>query len=459
MRATRKAAVRQRQDTRVRRAAAVIAAGLVAATLTVGTPAAAMPDVATDSTVLDWNRYTFDALSNPPIAAIPGIGQPPNVAVLHVAMVQGAVYDAVNSIVGGRQPYLKGIPAAPATASQRAAAAQAAHDVLLGLQVPSAPSSTSPGALVPLLPASIRIRLDVLLAQTLATVPDGGDEDAGVAAGRAAAVAMLSARGNDGRYVPLELTAGTAPGEWRPTPPRRLSDPNAWVSKVRPFVIRSADQYRTDGPLDLSSRAYAREYNEVKRLGAVDSKRNKNQDAVARFFNVNSLELPHRTFRTIAAGLTLPDQARLFAQLGLAGADAVISCWNEKVYWGFWRPITAIHEGDTDTNPWTDGDTTWTPLEEAPPYSDHTSGYNCITAATMYTGRAFFGRDRMEFDIYQFAGGTEFRHYRRFSDVVEDTIDARVYQGIHFRTADEQGAELGRNVAEYVAEHALRAAR
>ena len=160
--------------------------------------------------------------------------------------------------------------------------------------------------------------------------------------------------------------------------------------------------------------------------------------------------------RTIAEdeGLTLVEQARLFAMLNMAAADSLINCWNDKAFFHFWRPITAISEGDNDGNRRTVGDATWTPLEVTPPYPDHSSGYNCVTAGTMHAARAFFGRNRMTFTVVQaVATPEETRRYRRFTDVVVDTIDARVYQGIHFRTADVQGAKLGKNVARWMATH------
>ena len=172
------------------------------------------------------------------------------------------------------------------------------------------------------------------------------------------------------------------------------------------------------------------------------------------------MELLNRTFRTIsqAEGLSLVEDARLFGMLNVAGADAIINCWNDKRFHAFWRPITAIHEGDNDGNPRTVGDTDWTPLEATPPYSDHTSGYNCIAGSLMNTGKAFFGVDRMDFSVVRIAPNVPSvtREYHRFTDVVDDTIDARVYQGIHFRSADVQGARIGRQVAEWVDDNAFR---
>jgi hypothetical protein len=382
------------------------------------------------------------------LAALGAAGQPPNVAVVHMAMVQGAVYDAVNSIDGGHEPFLAGLPAVSPTASMDAAVATAAFRVLDGL-------GRTP---VPALPDGVRANLLNQYNQAMASIPDDG-KAAGVEAGAAAATAMLEARDGDGRYVPFPLTVGTEPGEWRPIPPANVSDPNSWLSEVDPFTLLSASQFRTPGPRNLNSAAYAHEYDEVKSLGAVNSPRNPEQEAVARFFNVNPLEMLNRTFRTISQtqGLSLVEDARLFAMLNVAGADTLISCWNEKRFHSFWRPITAIHEGDNDGNKRTIGDTAWTPLEPTPPYADHTSGYNCMSGSLMNAGKAFFLSDQMDFSLVRIAPNVPnvTRQYHRLTDVVDDTMDARVWQGIHFRSADIQGARLGRHVAEWVAANAF----
>jgi hypothetical protein len=400
-----------------------------------------------DTTVLDWNLHAVDALINAPTAATPGVGQPPGVAALHLAMVQGAVYDAVNMIDRGYQPYLKGLPHAPRSASMQAAVATAAHDVLVGVVIQ------------PPLTPTIVARLDGLRDATIAAaVARDGQEsvDAGIAAGTTAATAMLAARTDDGRYVPLALTPGTEPGQWRPELPAFGTDLFAWISEVDPFTLKHPSQFRTKGPLALSSRAYAKEYNEVKELGgAGENARTPKQEALAQFYaNTNPVEMFPRTFRAIAVAerLTLVEQARLFAMLNLTLADTMIACVNEKVHWNFWRPITAIREGDNDGNPRTAGDPAWLPFAPTPPYADHTSGYNCVAGAFMYSATAFFGKDRMDFSVVK-AGTNEVRHYKRFTDVVDDIIDVRVYHGLHFRTADVQGAGLGKDIARWVADH------
>ena len=411
-------------------------------------PAASVAAAEPTNTVLVWNENAVNVISQPATATPPGLGQAPPLSALHVAMVHGAIYDAVNAIDGGHQSYLGGLPPASPTASPEAAVATAAHHVLVGLGI----------GLVPALPQIVRDRLDALYAGALAGIPDGEAKSDGIAAGAAAAAAMLAARAADGRYVPFSFAVGDGVGEWRPT--GTGNDPFAWVAGVDPFLIESSSQFRTKGPHALTTDAYAKDYNEVKELGGPDtpdSPRTEEQTALARFYTVNPVELFNRTFRVVGAerGLTLVEEARLFAMVNMAGADGLISCWDEKAFWSFWRPVTAIHEGDNDGNPDTVGDAGWTPFIATPPYPEHASGYNCVTSSMMYTADAFFGAKRMAFSVVRIAPGVPnvTRVYERFTDVVDDTIDARVYLGIHFRAADVQGAGIGKDVAHWLDKH------
>jgi hypothetical protein len=413
---------------------------------------AALPTAAAsdDTAVLDWNINAVNALSLPlptavPPPPVPGGGQPPPVASQHLAMVQGAVYDAVNAIDGGYQPYLSGLPSASPSASKAAAVATAAHHVLVGL------------APVPL-PQVVRDNLDVLYDNYLTGIADGQPKTNGIAMGAAAAAAMLANRVNDGRYVPHSFQVGSDAGEWRPTPPGFVNDPFAWVANVRPFALKSTSQLRTEGPLALGSGAYAAEFNQVKALGvASGSTRTTDQTLLAQFFVANPLPFMNRALREIAVGhgLSTAEQARLFAKASMGGADALISCWDDKDYWSFWRPETAIHEAADDGNPATSPQANWTPLiatflpSATPPYPDHPSGYNCFTGSMMRTVREFFGTDKIGITLNSPTGAAP-RTYSRLSDVVRDTIAARIYLGIHFRTPDVQGAWIGKKTAQWI---------
>ncbi len=308
--------------TRCRRV--VVAVAVVAA---IGSPAAARGDAVTD-----WNIYAN--------AAILSTGPTAHAAVLSTAMVQGAVYDAVNAIAGGYQPYLP-TPAADPTFSQAAAAVTAAFRVV--------------AVLVPSQATVLQMRYDA----SLAAIPDGPAKDGGIAVGEAAAARMLAARANDGRNGPFTFVLGTAPGEWRKSPPFFLLDPTPWVGNVTPFLLPNAAMLRSDGPNALTSDAYAEEFNEVKSLGSLTSAtRTPDQTMAAIFWQAQPAALYGGLMRSLSArvGLSTAENARLFAMVSLAGADGAIACWNDKYYWNFWRPIDAIHEAAGDDNPATEAD-------------------------------------------------------------------------------------------------------
>jgi len=422
----------------------------------------AAPQAAADSpatAVLDWNKHALDALANAPTAPTPGAGMAAPVQAVHMAMVQGAVYDAVNSIAGGYKPYLA-VPAAPGSASKAAAAATAAHDVLVSVLNQTPLSATFTAAVRQAIIDRLNLRESEAIAA--ATAADGAAAvAAGVGAGEAAAAAMIGARAGDGRWGPFRFTCGEAAGQWRPitstvcTTPSGPSDPFAWVAKTKPFVVESNEQFLGDSPPALNTGEYAKDYNEVKTLGAVGSARSADQQALFDFFQANPVEMYYRSFRTVAQaeGLDLAEQARLFATFGFASGDALINCWESKAHWSNWRPQIAIRLGADDGNPKTDGDATWTSGVGTPPYPDTASGYNCATASFMTVAELYFGQGRTSFTLAHPTGIT--RSYRHFRDVVDDTIDARVVQGIHFRFADEAGAKLGRDVARWVDKHSL----
>lgn len=385
--------------------------------------------------VIEWNSHAQTAI-------IGTAGQGPTVAYLHLAMVQGAVYDAVNAIEGegGYEPYL----GAPATAdpadSAPAAVATAAHDVLVAL---------FPGQ---------QATLDGRLATSLALIPDGPAKTGGIEVGAAAAVAMLAARTNDGRFSPFTVTQGDEPGEWRSTAFVNgvpVVEPAPWVGNVNPFLIPSAAALRSDGPNALTSAAYAEDFDEVKRLGSLTSTvRTPDQKDAALFWQANGAGLFNAIFRQLAdtQELDIAEAARMFAMTNMAGADGAIGCWKDKYYWNFWRPITAIRQADNDGNPATMADQTWTPLFGTPPFPEHPSGHTCISGAVVETLQDFFGTDKIAFDTFSGFSNSS-RSFERFSDAIKEIIDARVWAGIHFRTADVQGAVLGKKVARYLREH------
>ncbi|HSL33453.1 MAG TPA: vanadium-dependent haloperoxidase [Candidatus Limnocylindrales bacterium] len=434
---------RSRQVSRAQRPLAAVAAlALAAATILI--PAASVAAADPTDMVLDWNEYAIITLGNSPTAmdpVRPGLGQGPPVSAIHLAMVQGAVYDAVNAIDGTRKPYLAGLDAA-ADASQAAAAATAAHHVLDGL--------------IPAALANVKASNDKFLTDSLGLIANGPAKTAGIEVGAEAAAAMLTNRVGDGRFGSHTFATSDEVGKWRLVPPAN-ANLFGWAAFVKPFTMRSPDQFRTEGPLDIESAEYAAEFNEVKALGAqVDSSRTPEQEALARFVTANPLPFMNKGLRDVATneGLSTSQQARLFALTSMASADALIGCWNDKDFWNVWRPQTAIREAADDGNPATEPDEDWLSFFATPGYPDHPSGYNCYTAAMMHGAKRFFGSDKTDLDLTS-PGTTPptTRQYDRFTDVIKDTIDGRIYTGFHFRTPDVQGAWLGMRAANWAASH------
>ena len=393
--------------------------------------AAAVPDQ-----VRAWNKHAYNEL-------IVTAGQAPPVAVLHLAMVHGAVYDAVNSIHGGYEPYLGSLPA-PGGSSKDAAAAAAAYQVLLSI-----------------LPAR-EAQLTEYYDASLALIPDGPAKSGGVLVGEAAASAMITERTGDGRSGTDVYEVGTNPGEWRPIPnPNGSPVVNAfrWVGLVDPFLIESAADFATVGPQALDSAEYAAEFDQVKALGGTTgSTRTADQTEQAVFWADHAVGMWTRIFRQLSrhADLSVVENARFFAMLYLTGADAAIACFEDKTK-GFWRPQTAIQEAADDGNAATEADPTWTSLLQNPPYPDHPSGHNCVSSSFVRTLRDFFGTDEMSFRatrVFTQPGPAPItRTYTRFSQAIQEIRWARIYGGLHFWSADAQGGRLGRLVADYRDEH------
>jgi hypothetical protein len=397
----------------------------------VPTPAAA----ASTDAVVQWNEYATTALIG---AAAPFGLQPPPVAVLHLAMVHGAVYDAVNAIEGGYQPYL-GAPKAKRSYSTAAAAATAAYKVLIDPTLKIGPTQLAP--------------LAGYYAASLSAIPSGKAKDGGIAVGTAAADNMLKARANDGRFGTFRFTvpASPGPGQWRPTAVPPINDPNAWVARVTPFMIDKPSRFASDGPDALTSERYATEFNEVKAIGrAIGSTRTTEQTNAANFWAQQPAATWSATFRSVAAthGLSTAQSARLFAMLYLTAADALIACWDDKARWLFWRPETAIHEAGNDGNVNTSADASWTPLIPTPPYPDQPSGHACFSSSITHTLGDFFGTDKMSLTVVHVSDGAS-RIFTRFSGAINEIIDARIWSGLHFRKADVDGANIGKQVAQW----------
>jgi hypothetical protein len=415
--------------------------GAITALLTLAAVLVSPPATAADppDQVLAWNHHAYDELI---VLTAPPLNAPP-VAVMHLAIVHGAIYDAVNAIDGGYQPYL-GSPTADGTDSEDAAAATAGYRMLQYL-----------------LPSD---RDDELLAyyeDSLDAILDAGVTqaavDGGVAVGEAAAAAMVTARTGDGRYGDPSFTVDPTPepGDWVPFAAGTLGNNFKWVGDVDPFLIQDAADFATGGPLELTSAKYAAEFNEVKALGrATGSTRTPDQTEQALFWADHATAMWTRIFWQLSddQDLSTTENARFFAMLYLTGADAAISCFQDKERWGFWRPQRAIQLAGSDGNPKTVADQAWTSLLPNPPYPDHPSGHNCLSSSIVNTLRDFFGTNRMSFSATHATLGIT-RSFTRFKEAIGEIRHARVYGGLHFMTADAHGVTLGRKVAKFREEH------
>src|SRR4030095_12148484 len=346
----------------------------------------AAPASASADAVTDWNAIAIQTIS----AATPA--RPAPVGFLDMAIVQVAVYDAVQAIDRRFKPYHVEIPGA--SGSPEAAVARAAHDILVNLF----PAQTMSLDLT---------YVQYLLAHGLAP------NDPGVAAGAPPPAGIMALRANDGRFPsnPPPFTGATNPGAWRPTesfigtppaPPSFAPMLTPWVANVTPFTLKSGDQFRAKEPPALTSHKYTRDYNEVKEMGArFNSGRTPEQTDFAIFWASSYTALWNRAVRDLAAShvYNIGDSARLFALVNLSMADAIITAWDSKVAYNTWRPITAIRLGDDDTNPRTVGDPDWQPLINTPNYPDYTSGANNVTGAATRALALFWGTDEMTFTV------------------------------------------------------------
>ena len=381
------------------------------------------------------------------------------------AMVHAAVHDAVNTIDRRSRPYAFDAEATGRT-SLNAAVAAAARDVLVTViaTLPETPECVANGIAA----------TDLLYAEALSGIRNGRAKRNGIAIGQAAAAAILEMRANDGSDAPWvdpNYPQGTEPGEWRFTPdaPQLAFAPN-W-GQVTPFVLRRSSQFRSPPPYPLGSRRYAADYNEIKLLGGDDintpSARTEDQTEIGLFWIESSPLAWNRLARAISARKRFDpwENARLFGLLNLAMADGYIASWETKYHYKFWRPITAIRLGDADGNPDTEGMPNWTPLQWTYPMPDHDSGHAMQGGVAAEVLKQVFGRDHIAFTACSMsvgAGGTcvdpspVIRSYSSFSQAAEENAVSRIYIGIHFRRAVEEGTRHGRRIADYAVRKFMR---
>jgi hypothetical protein len=378
--------------------------------------------------VTDWNNAALDAIradrTAPPIASR-------SLAIVHVA-----IYDAVNGIARTHEPYL--VPSAVSSSASRVAAASAAaHQTLVSLF----PNHTS--------------TFDALHAAILAGIPNGPQKTNGITWGEFVGTQILAARANDGSNAIVQPPGGSGPGVWIPTPPAFLPYLLPQWGFVVPFGMSSSSQFRPPGPPALDSQRYAADYEEVKQLGAlVGSTRTEDQTEIALFWADGAgTETPPGHWNSIAQiiaaarGTTLEQNARLFALLNIAMADAAVCSWDAKYTYHFWRPVTAIAFAEPQLN--------WMSFIVTPPFPDYTSGHSTFSAAAATVLPLFFGTEDLPFTTgSDFLPGV-FRSFSTCQDAAEEAALSRIYGGIHFRSASEDGLQAGSGIGEWTFNHYL----
>jgi hypothetical protein len=405
---------------------------LVAALALAGGPARA-------DAVTDWN-----ALMQSTVAVAPSNA---NFQARWAAIVQVAVFEAVNAVTGDYEPYL-GTVGAPAWASPEAAAIAAAHRTLVTLRPASAAT------------------LDPLRATSLAAIPDGPAKDAGIAAGEAAAAAVLFNRASDGsaEAVTAPYTPGTEPGDWQPDLPLFAPAFHPGWGQVTPFGLASGSQFRLPAPPALHTERYASDYLEVKLLGkaGVNPFRPLDRENVARFYaSASPVQVWNAAARQASAaqGKTLVENARIFALLSMAICDASIAAYDTKYHYNLWRPITAIRNGGVDGNPLTDPDPTWLPLIANPAFPSYASAHATLSGAARAVLARHFGKKGHAVVLTTPALPGVVLNYTEWKQITDDIDDARIYGGIHFRFDQEAGSHQGKHVGRYILRNFLRPAR
>jgi hypothetical protein len=397
----------------------------------------AISRVAQADVVTDWNKVALNAIraskTPPPIASRA-------LAILHVS-----IFDAVNGLDPSYESYFVQSSVAGGV-SKEAAASAAAHTVLAALF----PDNAS--------------EFDALYAATLAGIRPGPKKLLGVEWGRRVAQQILAWRARDGSDASVVTPTGSGPGVWVPTPPALAPYLLPQWGNVVPFAMPSSSFFRPNGPTRLNTPAWTSDYTEVRAYGAATgSLRTLEQSDVAFFWaDGPGTETPPGHWNIIAATVAtqlknnVKDNARLFALLNIALADAAICAWDAKYTYNFWRPVTAIRSGDGDGDSVTSGDRDWASFLPTPPFPDYVSGHSTFSGAAAGVLQLFFKNDRIAFDSTSDGLPGVIRHFTSFSAAADEAAVSRLYAGIHFRTANVDGLKAGFEIGRWTVGHHLR---
>jgi hypothetical protein len=384
-------------------------------------------------TVTDWNQTAIEVMKG-----ANAVGNPwtRSLAMVHVAMA-----DAIDAVQGRYTRSIATVPSVPSAAAEVAAAAAARH-ILMQLY------------------PNQKAQIEEAYAASLKTVPDGPAKSASVALGEQVAAAVEADRADDGTSVPDTYRPFTSPGVWVPTTPPLFEQ----YARAKPWVLKSADQFRPGPPPQLSSALYARDYNETKTLGSSKSTVRTPQQTEAVKFWTQSNFLPawEAAARQLSAAkaLGLAENARLFALLNMGIANTFINDWDAKFTYNFWRPITAIRNGDKDDNDATERDPGWTPLNTTPMHPEYPSQAAIVTGVVVAVLESVFGSNpAIPVTATDFDNPNLKREFKSIAEMADEMKNVRVWGGIHFRNSLEVGDDMGRKIAAYLMENALKPTR
>jgi hypothetical protein len=384
--------------------------------------------------VTDWNTIASTTI-------VSNAGNPPPSSAVWFSYSSLAAYDAVNAITGEYEPFYYRI-AGPANASIEAAAVAASHRVLVNY-FPSQQTA-----------------LDNQLTASLAAITaDQGAKDAGVAVGEAAAMELIRARSGDGLAANITYTPGSGPGAWIPTPPAFASPLTPWLGHMRPFTMKTAEQFLPDPPPSLSSETWKRDYNMTRIYGGSSSSiRSDSEGEIGIFWTDNPGLQYARLFNTLVTSnnMGVSDSARFMAMVWTGAADAGIGCFNAKYLYGAWRPVTAITAGGGSTD--LTADPAWTPLGTTPAHPEYPAAHGCVTGSVARVVAHFFGTTRVHVavDSNVFTDGVHQHAFEDTRDWMDEVFWARIYAGFHFHHSLEVGQQLGESVADHLAKNSFR---
>jgi PAP2 superfamily len=359
---------------------------------------------------------------------------------IRTTIAQFAMFDAVNAVLDGPYRPFASKPAALPGASPDAAAIAAAYIVALN----EFPTKTA--TIVSAYTASIG-----------ALSASAGAITAGIAAGEAAANAVLTARIGDHRNDPeLEgYTPGDGPGTWTPTPPAFANPQTPFLRFVTPFGYEDPARFRPHAPPALDSSTYAIDYNESKDVGrATATSRTAEQSATALFWSPSASAMWSANVRSLASSMDLLTAAR-FEAIGIAAvSNGLIAGWDAKYAYKFWRPVSAIHAGDTDGNSETEVDAAWTPFLVTPSHPEYPAAHTTVGASALGFYTVWFGTD--QFPLAFQGNGGAVRYYTSVNEIHAEEGNARVWGGMHWRNSTEVGTAVGSRVGKYTATHLLK---